>query len=142
MKKLILILTLIAVIVTVNEVKAQGPRGTNGMSDQRVTLPVITPQVTPSVALNAVNVPTTIVPAIPPVPVLSMPAISPMPSISAPNLLPSIPTTPPTPAAPTGGVQMSAGTFTTSLTLPMVPMLPPIPPIPPMPDIRLRIGAQ
>lgn len=143
MKRLILMLCFITTIIGVENVNAQGTvNGTGGMSDYKVTLPVITPQITPSVGLNAVNIVSTPVPSIPALTTLTIPAVSPIPSLSAPNLLPSIPATPTPPVAPANGTLPAAGTFTTTLSLPVVPMLPPIPSIPPTPGIRLPIGSQ
>ncbi len=140
MKKLRFLLVIIAGFALVSEAKAQ--LGTGNNSDMKVPVPVITPQATPGLGVNAVNVPSTFMPAVPSVPTLSVPAISPIPSLPPSNLLPAIPATPDFPPAPPAGALPPTDNFTTTLNLPYTPILPPVPPIPPMPPARLPITGQ
>ncbi|MCY1521045.1 hypothetical protein D9M68_558420 [compost metagenome] len=131
MKKLILLIAIIAVAGLLTEVKAQN--ATNSASDFRVPLTSPPPQANPAIGVNAVNAPALNVPTAPFVQTITTPAI-------VGTLSPSIPAAPAPPPAPAPGTLPPAATFTTTLNLPVVPVLPPVPPIPAMPDIRLPIG--
>ena len=67
-------------------------RGLNGNSDWKVPVPVISPQMNPSLSINQIAVPN--IPAIPAISYSLGPAVSPL------NLVPPVPNTPLVPAVP------------------------------------------
>jgi len=139
MKKLILMLLVIAAVMSVKNAQAQNAK--NNASDNGVPITSPPPQANPAIGVNAVNAPALTVPTAPPVQVLSTPLVAPTPTISAPGVMPAVPAAPAPPPAPASGTAPPPSSFTTTLNLPIVPVLPPIPPIPPMPDVRVPIGS-
>jgi hypothetical protein len=107
---------------------ALAQRGLNGNSDWKVPVPVISPQMNPSLSINQIAVPN--IPAIPAVSYSFGPAVSPL------NLVPPVPNTPLVPAVPKTPVPgASAGELKTKY--PKQKLLPPLPPIPPSPTVKL-----
>ncbi|RZK41509.1 MAG: hypothetical protein EOO90_10745 [Pedobacter sp.] len=139
MKKLIFMSLLITAIVNVKTAKAQNATG--NASNHRVPVPASTPQVAPTIGINAVNTPALTVPSAPPLQTVTAPLISPIPGVAGSGVLPAVPAAPAPPPVPVGGTIPPPSSFTTTLNLPRVPKLPPIPAIPAMPDVRLRIGS-
>lgn len=128
-------------IVIASTIGAKAQNSINNASNNGTPVTQITPQLGPTIGVNALNTPALVVPTAPPVQVLSAPLVAPTPTITGAGVLPAIPAAPAPPPAPPAGMAPPTSTFSTTLNLPIVPMLPPIPPIPPMPDIRLPIGS-
>ena len=105
--------------------------GLNGNSDWKVPVPVISPQMNPSLSINQIAVPN--IPAIPAV------SYSFSPSASALNLIPPVPNTPLVPAVPkSASATTSAGELKTKF--PKQKLLPPLPPIPVSPTVKMPVN--
>lgn len=103
-------------------------RGLNGNSDWKVPVPIISPQMSPTLSINQIAVPN--IPAIPAASYSLGPAAAPL------NLVPPVPNTPIVPAVPKAPVPgVSAGELKTKT--PEQKLLPPLPPIPPSPIVQL-----
>ncbi|MES2447032.1 MAG: hypothetical protein V4546_07615 [Bacteroidota bacterium] len=106
-------------------------RGLNGNSDWKVPVPVISPQMNPSLSINQIAVPN--IPALPAV------SYSFSPSATALNLVPPVPNTPLVPAVPKSAIaNASAGELKTKF--PSQKLLPPLPPIPVSPTIKMPVN--
>lgn len=103
-------------------------RGLNGNSDWKVPVPVISPQMNPSLSINQI--------AVPNIPAISAVSFSLGSAISPLNLVPPVPNTPLTPALPKAPVP-SAPEGELKKRFPKQKILPPLPPIPSSPTVKL-----
>lgn len=128
MKKLFSILTILFILTSYCESKAQG--GLNNNSDFKVPIPVVAPPLQPNFGFDIV------VPTMPP---FFVPAdLTPM-TVTAANYLPQIPAAPAMPKAPQSSVLEAQQSEVTKSKWPKTIILPPLPPIPPNPEVRLAI---
>lgn len=104
-------------------------RGLHGNSDWKVPVPVISPQMDPSLSVNQIAVPN--IPAIPSVTYPVGPTIAPR------NLVPPVPNTPLVPPLPTSAVAAGPVLGELKMKVPRQQILPPLPPIPTSPTVKM-----
>ena len=104
-------------------------RGTHGNSDWKVPVPVISPQMDPTLNINQIAVPN-----IPALPSVSYPV---GPTVTPRNLVPPVPNTPLVPPLPTTAVVPGPPIGQLKMKVPEQQILPPLPPIPTSPTVKL-----